>query len=409
MSTQPEATVLVTERTERQQSLLDKIAEQQAEVASRYQPVMDIDDAGRRYDQLKKYIETRLFEGEDYGKVPGVEKPFLFKSGAQKLCMLFGYAPHYEALTEIEDWTGAKFGEPLFYYKYTCALYKNGQPVGEGIGSANSWESKYRYRWISEEAAKGRADFASLPKRGGATKKFEPDFAIAKAETTGKYGHPPEYWAKFSSAGGAKRVTDRELGKRTYNGWEVSLDQTLYRIPNDGFPDIINTCQKQAEKRAYVEATLSATGASQFFTQDPEAIQAELPLATAPVGPEDAQQTDAPQEELPAKLPEELEGLFGPDAPAKGSTTAFEICRRELIEAFGADKGPDEYRKILALNGIKEKANSNASIKAALIQCWTTAKKVKALNGWKDPYAPGSEPCDGADATAADDWGPGCE
>src|SRR6185312_5705350 len=39
---------------------------------------------------------------------------------------------------------------------------------------------------------------------------------------------------------------------------------------NSDFADTINTCQKMGQKRAYIAATLSATGASQYFTQDLE-------------------------------------------------------------------------------------------------------------------------------------------
>lgn len=380
--------------------------------ASDFMPVLSVEKAVERKQMMNQFINQVLKEGDDYGKMPGDTrtdaKKVLFKPGAEKLCSIFGMAPQYLEDKIIEDWTGAEHGgEPLFYYSYRCQLMRGDRFMGEAIGSANSWEVKYRYRWVSQEVADadGRFEVEALVKRGGRQLKFEPDFAIAKRETTGQYGKPAEYWDKFTAAAGAKRVEGRQLGKKSYSGWEVSIDSVQYRIPNPDVADVINTLQKMAQKRALVAAVLVVTNCSDAFTQDLEdATQSDLPLE-AESGP----RTAPPAEELPAKLPEELEGLFGPDAPVKGTSTAFEICRREMMEAFGADKGVDEYRKILALNGIKEKGNSNANIRAALIQCWTTAKKLKALNGWKDPHAPATEPRDGAGTTAADDWGAGRE
>jgi hypothetical protein len=240
---------------------------------------MDVDASRKRYKALKKYIEEVLVDGEDYGSIPGVEKPFLFKSGAQKLCMLFGYAPHYECLGQIEDWKGEKHGEPLFFYKFSCVLSKDRQPVGEGIGSANSWESKYRYRWVKELPKD--TDSANVETRSGTISEFA--FAVNKAETTGQYGKPKEYWDRWHAAitsGEARSIKKRTSGGKEMDAWEMG--GTLYRIPNDGFPDVINTVQKQAEKRAYVEATLSATGASQFFTQDEDNVQAQQDAQAPP-------------------------------------------------------------------------------------------------------------------------------
>jgi hypothetical protein len=52
--------------------------------------------------------------------------------------------------------------------------------------------------------------------------------------------------------------------------WEIDVDTALYRIPNPDVADVVNTIQKMAQKRALVAATLIATSASEFFTQDVE-------------------------------------------------------------------------------------------------------------------------------------------
>lgn len=234
----------------RAESLLDRIAEEsareQARAASRYKPVMSVDESLERYNAIEKFIKTAMIEGIDYGLPPGFAKdakPFLFKPGAQKLCAFFGYVPAYELMTEIEDWMGNAYNqEPLYYYKFRCVLAKGGDRVGEGIGSCNSWESKYRYRNAervcpacgASAIIKGKAEYGGgwlcWDKRGGCKAKFEDDDpAIA--------------------------------------------DQKTEKVPNPDIADVINTCQKQAEKRAYVEATLSATGASAHFSQDEDVVK----------------------------------------------------------------------------------------------------------------------------------------
>lgn len=258
----PLAAVTVT----KEMTLLDQIA---AEASARYMPTLTVKQFTEREKNLRE-LKEMLVEGVDYGVIPGTDKPVLLLPGAQKICTFFGYAPHYE-LACIEDWNGSSYGEPLFYYKYTCVLSKGGNPVGEGQGSCNSWESKYRYRWVKAEdipARYSQEEVDAFTVREGSI--FEFDFAVKKSETSGKYGKSLDYWQRFHDAIEATRA--RHVERDTKNGkkWGWEIDATLYRIPNDQFADIINTCQKMGQKRAYVAATLSATGASQYFTQDLE-------------------------------------------------------------------------------------------------------------------------------------------
>lgn len=233
-------------------SLLDKIAEQQAIAATRYRPVMSVQDSIQRYHEIEKFVGECMKEGVDYGKPPGFpreSKPFLYKAGAQKLCAFFGYVPHYTELECIEEWMSEKYGEPLFYYKFSCALLKGADPVGEGIGSCNSWESKYRYRNSSRVCPQCGAE------------------AIIKGKA--EYGGGFLCFAKKGGCGAKFKDDDQSI-----------LEQEAGKVPNPDISDVINTVQKQGEKRAYVEATLSATGASAFFTQDEDTV--EPPKRTPP-------------------------------------------------------------------------------------------------------------------------------
>ena len=246
-------------------------------VASDFMPLFTVAQAVERKGMVNQFIGQVLRESEDYGTIPGAgTKKVLLKPGAEKLCSIFGLSVTYAEDKIIEDWTGAEHGgEPLFYYSYRCQLSRGDKFMGEAIGSCNSWESKYRYRWLGEDQAKTLftpEQIAVLPKRGGVTNKFEPNFALDKKETTGQYAKPAEYWAQFEQAikdGTAKNVR-KKLGKKEYDGWEITMDQTQYRIPNPEIADVINTCQKMGQKRALVAAVLVVTNCSDSFTQDIE-------------------------------------------------------------------------------------------------------------------------------------------
>lgn len=343
------------------QSLLDRIAEEQernrADIASRYQPTLTVKQFSER-EKLLRELKEMLVEGVDYGVIPGTDKPTLLLPGAQKICTFFGYVPHYE-VRQIEDWTGAEHGgEPLFYYDYTCTLLKDGKPVGEGRGSCSSWESKYRYRWVTEDVARkmdaaGGQGFFSLVSRGGRIS--EPAFAIEKAETTGKYGKPPEYWNKFREAitnGTATQAKKPKKDGGQMDAWEI--DSTVYRVPNENIFDIVNTCQKIGQKRSYVGSTLSATGASQYFTQDLEdgdlaeqvtghavrpAPETQAQVAERRIAEERAKV--APERPVPAELQQMFADLAKPGALA----AAAEQIQDWLIEVGGRE-GDTVYKNV---------------------------------------------------------------
>lgn len=246
--------------------------------AEDFLPLLTIQQAVDRKNQINQFVGKVMKEGEDFGIIKGAVEPgrqqkkVLLKPGAEKLCSIFGLAVTYTPVSIIEDWTGAEHGgEPLFNYEYRCQLSRGNRFMGEAVGSCNSWESKYRYRWVSEEIAKQREDYERLLKRGGSAALFEPEFALEKGETTGKYGKPAEYWQEWRIAiqdGTARRGKKAKKGGGMMNGWERTIDQTQYRIPNPDIADVVNTCQKMAQKRALVSAVLVVTNCSDAFTPD---------------------------------------------------------------------------------------------------------------------------------------------
>ena len=119
------------------------------EVLPQASGVSSIEQAIAHYGLLTDYIGKVLKDGVDYATLPRTKKPTLLKPGAEKLIQLFSLRAEFILLEAIYDWNGEQHGlkEPLFFYSYKCVLYHpkvGGQSVGEGTGSCNSLESKYR-------------------------------------------------------------------------------------------------------------------------------------------------------------------------------------------------------------------------------------------------------------------------
>jgi hypothetical protein len=190
---------------------------------------------------IQRLMADVMREDTHYGKVPGTDKPTLLKPGAEKLCFTFRLADEYEIMPQ------SVFTDIFIKYVVRCTLRHigSGQVCGSGIGSCNSREAKYRYRWMATDLA---------PEKHEAN--------AQKAKGLGK-------WRKGGGAG---------------NTWVWHV-----RMDNDNPYDQDNTLLKMAEKRAKVAATLNATAASDIFTQDvedlPEYAREEAAAPESPVPP----------------------------------------------------------------------------------------------------------------------------
>jgi len=198
-------------------------------VSNPYLPAMNVQIAIQRRNELVGFVKQIMVDGTDYGKIPGAgDKPTLLKPGAEKLTTFFGLSPSFRLAGSEEDWDGNNHnGEPFFYYRYSCELYRNGNMIASGEGSCNSHESKYRYR-------KGER---VCPECGAA--------AIIKGKAD--YGGG---WLCFGKKGGC--------GAKFKTGDPVIESQETGRILNADVADQVNTFQKMAQKRALIAATLLA-------------------------------------------------------------------------------------------------------------------------------------------------------
>jgi hypothetical protein len=162
---------------------------------------------------MQAVVQKTLKREHDFGVIPGTNKHTLLKPGAEKILMMFGLTSEYELIDKIEDFT-----KGFFSYSIKCILTKNGNKITEGVGQCNTYESKYRWRWVKENEVPQHIDKESL---------------ISK---------PDKYNNKL----------------------------TIFRIENDDPYTLANTVLKMAKKRAQIDATLTVASLSEVFTQDLE-------------------------------------------------------------------------------------------------------------------------------------------
>lgn len=248
-------------------------------------PVMDIDLAKSRMEQFQQFVAHYLElsadggqDGGDYGPIPGAgKKKVLLKSGADKLCELYGLYDEYEIEAQ-ED-----FGTKLFYYKIKCILKsrRDDSVVGTGVGSCSTYESKYRWR-DSQRTCPSCGAAAIIPGKE----------EWIKADGLGA-------WLCFAKKGGCNAKFRR--GDQSIEG------QVIGRVENPDIMDTVNTVLKMAKKRSKIDAVIGVTRSSGIFTQDLEDVPP--PPAKPPVA--------VTAEDIPIDKPKSAAGN-----QAQGTTTA---------------------------------------------------------------------------------------
>lgn len=213
-------------------------------------PVMDLAVAKKRLDELQVFCAGYLQEskdggndGGDYGVIPGAgKKKVLLKSGADKLCDVYGLADRYRIISKVED-----FAHGLFDYTIECELVRKTDEmfVGSGLGSCSSWESKYRWRESKRKCPQCQSD------------------AIIRGKA--EYGGGWLCWAKKGGCGAKFADSDPAI-----------VDQPMGRIENEDIIDTKNTVLKMAKKRSKIDAVIGVTRSSGLFTQDLEDLAGEM-------------------------------------------------------------------------------------------------------------------------------------
>ena len=250
---------------------------------------------------IQEVMRQVMHQDEHYGTIPGTKKPSLYKPGAEKLSLVFRLRPEYEIRR-------SDLGNGHREYEVVCTLYHipTGQSVGQGVGSAATMEGKYRYR-------------------GG------------EKEGTGQ-AVPKEYW-NLKKEGKAKEAQALiggpgfSAGKIDGN-WEIC--STGEKQEHDNPADYYNTILKMAKKRAHVDAILTATAASDIFTQDVEDMPEVIP--------------GAKKESAPAKEP-----IKPPQKKATDATETITVKIKDVTSKEGEKKDGSKYTVYAVIDENDEK------------------------------------------------------
>lgn len=195
---------------------------------------------------LNAVMQSVMKENVHFGVIPNCgKKPSLLKPGAEAIASTFQLCPKYE-INKIELSNGHR------ELDIVCNLYTpNGSFVGSGVGSCSTMEGKYRFRT-------GEGESTGIPV-------------------------PKSYWdnrtmAVLKAAANSAGFEGDKFGTKKFDGkWMITTHGE--RVEHDNPADYYNTCLKMGKKRAFVDAVLTATGASDIFTQDVEDMPETIPGA----------------------------------------------------------------------------------------------------------------------------------
>lgn len=196
---------------------------------------------------IKDVLDHVMQNNVHYGIIPGCKERSLYKPGAEKIMATFRLSADPE-ITDLSD------SDQIRYQVKVRLVSPSGHFVGAGIGECSSSEEKYKWR-----NAVCREEFDETPSD-----------------------------------------RKREKWTRGYQGKPNYKKQQIRTEP----ADLANTILKMAKKRALVDAVLTATAASDCFTQDIEDLPPEyLDQGEQPVNGRPAQPAAYPDEQFSKNLP----------------------------------------------------------------------------------------------------------
>lgn len=291
-------------------------------------------------DRLDYIIANILVEGVDYEEPKYADsyrdkegkerrKKNLLLAGAEKLAFVARLVPTFEVVNQSPSNHTQSLTMPPVAYLVKCSLHmgsQNGPVVAQGVGSCNSYETKYRYR-------SGERTCPSCQKTGTIRRSKFAD------EQTGKKG-----WYCNEPAGGCNTSFKPDD--------PAIVNQETGRIDNPDPWDLDNTILKMAKTRAFRDAVKTATGGSARLTQDLEDLQPHIQRSGAVEVDEDRPATKGPTPEPVDKPAMEGRGGLINDmlaiAQKKGKTLG------DIFALIGVQRG-DPQKKPRMIGEMSEK------------------------------------------------------
>jgi hypothetical protein len=243
---------------------------------------------------------------QDFGIIPGTDKPTLYKPGAEKLCVTFRLAPADPLIETIPTLSGA------VRYRARVPIHAHdGTLVAVGLGECSTGEEKYAWR---------------------------------------RPVHPSE----FQSA-----PEDQKRQKWTREGelWDqVRVDPE----------NVANTVLKMAHKRAYVHGVIMATAAGAIFTQDiedlPEGLDGDGVKRPAAAAPKPVQQPKRHDRSAPAGAGTTIRIRVKDIAKKTGTNEKGEWTKWTVIALDGKGYGTfDSKVRDTAAAALRDKAELDAT------------------------------------------------
>jgi ribosomal protein S26 len=247
----------------------------------------------KRLANIVRSLRNDVFKQDlDYGVIPGTgTKPTLLLPGMEKLMRALHLRAEYVERSKLED-----FDNGRIYYRYECRLidYQTGYCVATAIGSANSMETKWRWREqkrVCPKCGKDTINRSKYPPRN-APEGTEPGWYC---------------YAKIGGCGAEFSAIDPAI-----------MNQQVGRVENPDIFDQMNTIDKIAQKRALSSAIKGAANVSEFFTVDLEDFQ-QYEMHTVVVTQDDGREVDTATGEItPPPAPVEPP----PAAPAEAAVVS---------------------------------------------------------------------------------------
>lgn len=253
-------------------------------------------DVREHVNLIQEVMKAVMKPDVHYGVIPGCKQPSLYKAGSEVLLTTFRIA----VSVNVEDLSTP---DCIRYRVRTVGTHQStGIVVGEGIGECSSDEEKYKWRKCFN------------------AKEFE-----ATPESRRRI--------KFAKWGEDKQIRTEPA-------------------------DLANTVLKMAKKRAQIDLTLTATAASDIFTQDIEDIPEEM-------RPQDTN----------ADSGRPTSGVW--DAMDKDQKAALEKIAVTVTEFLEADDAPGGLDYIA-------RQNLNTDEKAAMWSRLSSAQRTSLKNANKE-------------------------
>ena len=190
------------------------------ELAIREVKPLTAQEIGASKALIQRVMKAVMKSGVHYGVIPGTQKPTLYKPGSEAILSTFRIA----VLPEIQDLSTV---DEIRYRVLAKGVTPDGTLVGCGLGECSTSEEKYRWR-----------------------------SAVCDEE----FDETPE-----------DRRRIKYMTKWINRNKQVVKVKQVRTVP----ADLANTVLKMAKKRAQIDLTLTATGASDTFDQDLEDLPAE--------------------------------------------------------------------------------------------------------------------------------------